>query len=62
VEDIAEVLGFTFGHYRIDVMLLQGWPEATQNCDYCASALSTAAKPLTPQALPIDKTLHIPQQ
>jgi len=31
----------------IDVLLLQGWPEPTQDCDLIVSALAAAAKQMT---------------
>ena len=46
--------------YGVDVLLLQGWPDPTHDCAYCASALATAAKQLTPNTPPMYESLHSP--
>ena len=57
VEDIITMLSSPSG---IDVLLLQGWPAPTQDCDYCVAALAIAAKQTPPKAPRVYTTLYSP--
>ena len=57
VEDIITMLSSPSG---IDVLLLQGWPAPTQDCDYCVAALAIAAKQTPPKIPQVYTTLYSP--